>query len=416
MKFFLLNLLVLSSLYANEDLKKTSDNIVIIEDNSGFTKEETQKKAAKSDEKNQKRVDVADLIKLLKESSVDGTVNLSEIQAMWEDLSPKADKYDWIQTKSGEWFKGEIKTLYRDKLEFDSDEIGLYTFDFEDVTQIKSHQTIAVNIDKVAIFEGIIRYKNNKISIFQGDKEYIFDQNKIVSLAPEGKNEYNKWTGKISIGLDVRSGNTNQTDYSAKANIKRITSKSRLVLDYLGRYSTKDNENITSDHRINEKYDLYISRRFFWTPLFSELYQDKFKNIDIQATAGVGVGYILIDKNDFNWDISGGPAYVYTLFHSVEDDQSTSSSSAALELSTALDYDISKKVKLIYNYKLTLTNKDVGLYKHHMVTTLENEITDWLDFDITYIWDYILDPQKDASNNTPQSNDHQILMGLGVEF
>ena len=415
----LLNLILLNLSFADdtEVKQKKEGDLVIIEDKSGLSQEEVIKKVEKSEQKkDQKRVDVKDVIKLLQQSSVDGTVNLSEIQAMWEDLSPKADKYDWVQTKSGEWFKGEIKALYRDRLEFDSDEIGIYTFDFDDVVQIKSHSSISVNIDQVAIFQGIVRYKDKKISIYQGNKEYTFDKDKIVSLAPEGKSERTKWNGKITVSLDSRTGNTNQMDYTAKATIKRTTSKSRLVFDYLGRYSTKSGENVTADNRINQKLDLYVNRKFFWTPIFSELYQDEFKNINLQATAGVGLGYTLINQKGLEWDVSGGPAYIYTKYNSVENGAANSSSSAALELSTDLDYDITKKVELLYSYKLTLTNKQAGTYKHHMVTTLENEITDWLDFDITYIWDFILEPEKGSDGTQPDSNDHQFLLGLGVEF
>ena len=240
--------------------------LIILKDTSGLSKEAVREKAEKQDRNEEKRVEVQDVIKKLQDSNPDGTVNLSEIQVMWEDLSPRADKYDWVQTDSGEWFKGEIISLYREDLEFDSDEIGIYIFDFDDVKQIKSYNVIAVNVDNTAIFRGIIRYKDNKITIIQGDQKYTFSRDEIVSMAPEGGDEFSKWSGKISFGIDMKKGNTDQLDYSAKANLKRITGQNRLTLDYLGRYLKKMGAQTMSDNRLNEKYDVFLKDNFFWTP------------------------------------------------------------------------------------------------------------------------------------------------------
>jgi hypothetical protein len=51
-----------------------------------------------------------------------------------------------------------------------------------------------------------------------------------------------------------------------------------------------------------------------------------------------------------------------------------------------------------------------------MLLTFENALTSWLDLDITGVWDYILSPQEASDATTPDSNDFQILIGLGVEF
>ena len=389
--------------------------IVVLGDESGLSENQVREKAAELDNE-EHEVDVARVMDTIVESGANGKINISKLQKKWKDQSPKAEKYDWVQTKSGEWFKGEIKTLYRDELLFDSDEIGLHTFDFEDIAQIKSYQVIGVNIDGVAIFEGIIRYKDEKITIIQGDKKYTYPYNQVVSLAPEGENEISHWSAKITASLDIRTGNSDQQDFSAKANIARLTSIDRLVFDYLGRSSEKNGEETSNDHRLNQKYDRFITRKFFWTPFFSELYKDKFKNINLQATGGVGIGYIITDTKDIEWDVSGGPAYIYTRYEEVEDSESKSSASPAFELSTKFKYDMTKTTDLIYSYKLTFTDSAAGTYKHHMLLTLENELTDWLDLDITYVWDYIQDPEKDGNGNVPIQDDTQLLIGLSVEF
>ena len=403
-----------------EEVESLEDgDLVEIKDTSGLSDAEVAKVAKKIDEKNAvKNVSIQEVFDAVDDQ---GDIDIKKLQAPWEELSPKTAGYDWIQTKSGEWFKGEIKAMYDDSLEFDSDEIGLYTFDFDDIVRIKSHNSITVNIEDVASFSGVLRFKDGMVTIIQGDKQYTFPQSQIVSLAPTAEKEMNNWSGKVSIGIDARRGNRNQVDYVATVNLKRRTDKTRLYLDYLGRISKVEDSNgnketTANDHRINQKFDVYLSRHFFWTPVFSEYYKDEFQNINSQATVGVGLGYMFIDTKSTEWSISGGPAFLNTKYMNVAADKEDSVTSASLEFSTKLEYELNTMTDIKYDYKLTFTDKDSGSYKHHMVLKLENELTSWLDLDVSAIWDRIAQPEANTDGSVPDSNDFQLLISFGVEF
>lgn len=386
---------------------------IIVKDNSGLSDDEVREISQQQDAQLKEKISIKEVFNATDEK---GKVDLSKIQAPWEELSPSPKTNDWIQTNSGEWFKGKIKAMFNDKLEFDSAEIGLHTFNFANVKQIKSYQIISTNIEELASFSGILRLKDNKLTIINGDTSYDFDKNQIVSFAKAGELERDYWSGKITASLDIRSGNKNQFDFTTQVNFNRRTDSSRLRLDYLGRISKVEKEEIANDHRMNEKYDVYLTRDFFWTPLFSEYYRNRFQNIDAQYTVGLGIGYSILNKSKLQWDVSGGPALLNTSYYEVEEGADNSSSSTSLRLSTVIEYDLSSRIDLKYSYQLTATNKESGVYKHHMVFTLENEITSWLDLDLTGIWDYTKEPQKDADGVEPLQDDYQFLVGLGVDF
>ncbi len=402
LRYLLLFLFTTVFLAANDTQTDTNTTIVDpnelikIEDTSGFSEDEVRQVAKKIDKKEQQ--------KKIKQ------------KVRWEELSPTPIKSDWIQTKSGEWFRGEIKALYDNKLEFDSDEIGLYTFDFDDIKAIKSHQVISVNVENLASISGILRLYGDKVSIIQGQEKYEFKKSDIVSFAPDAKLEKKYWSGKITLNLDVRRGNSDQLDYGAQANLKRRTAISSLSLDYFGRVSYKEREEVANDHRINEKYDRYITRNFFWTPISSEFYTDKYKNIKEQITVGMGLGYTVMNTKDLFWSFSGGPALIYTRFHTVEDGKNSENYSPAFELSTKYEKQLTAITDLTFNYKLTASNKESGVYKHHMILKFENELLSWLDIDITGVWDYVKSPQRDEAGVIPKRNDYQFLLGLGIEF
>jgi len=282
--------------------------------------------------------------------------------------------------------------------------------------RIKSYHIISVNIENLATFPGILRLDGDKLTIIQGDNRYDFNRQDVVSFAPDGQYEKNFWSAKITASLDLRRGNTNQLDYSAKMTLQRRTAVSRLLFDYLGRVTSKEEDETANDHRLNQKYDRYITRNFFWTPVFSEFYSDPYKNINKQLTLGLGLGYTLIDDKKVTWSVSGGPAFLYTRYETVADGRDLEIFSPALDLSTKYEHELNDMVDLTYSYKFSFINKKSGAYKHHMLLTFENELTSWLDLDITGVWDYILYPEEAEDSTVPSRDDFQILIGLGVEF
>ena len=427
MKYLVFIALFASLLYANHDSNATApqdvnatvaveeaeDGLVEVKDTSGATEEELRDKANKLDDVNSSKVSIE---KVVDSTNDKGEVDISKLQKPWEELSPKAENYDWVQTKSGEWFKGKIIGFYNDRLDFDSEEIDDYTFKLKNITQIKSHTIMSVNVENVASFSGILRYKNKKVKIIQGEHEYEFDIDDVVSFAPDGNREIDLWSGKITLSIDARRGNTNQLDYATDGKVIRRTSDTVLEFKYLGRFSTREGTNTVNNQRINEKYDIYQTRYFFLTPLATEYYTDEFKNIKHQVTLSAGIGYTFFKRGDDEWKISAGPSVIYTQFQSVTTSGDKKHSTLAFEMSTDLKYEISKITDLNFDYKLTFSDKVTGQYKHHMVTKLENELTSWLDFDVSLVWDYLHAPQQKDDGTIPKKDDLQLLVGVGIEF
>src|SRR6187455_2670746 len=71
-----------------------------------------------------------------------------EKQEPWQPKAPEglpAD-FDWIRLPSDEWLKGKIVSMYDGKLEFDSDELGVHTFDFADIKELRSSRVLQVGL------------------------------------------------------------------------------------------------------------------------------------------------------------------------------------------------------------------------------------------------------------------------------
>jgi putative salt-induced outer membrane protein YdiY len=333
----------------------------------------------------------------------------------WEPPPPMPDKYDWVQLTSGEWLKGEIKAMYRDSLEFDSDKLGLLQFDMDDVKVIRSAQILSVRVTGDRIATGKVLLEDGEIRVL-GDVPREFSREDLLSLTAGVPKERNYWSGKVSIGGNWSSGNTEQADVNAMASAQRRTAKDRLQLEYLGNYSAANNVDSANNHRLNAIWDRFVSDKLFLRPVFGEYYRDPLSNIAHRLTVGTGVGYLLIDTSKTEWSVFAGPAYQYTIFSDVEPGEDSSVSTPALSAGTNYTIELTDRIDFSYNYRFQITSEAAGQYNHHMIGTLESELTDSLDLNLSLVWDRIAKPATNADGTTPKPNDYQLILGVGYNF
>ena len=334
---------------------------------------------------------------------------------------PSAEKYDWIQLTSNEWLKGEIKGMYKDSLEFDSDKLDLLEIDWEDVKILRSHRVNNVNIEGNGATSGILVVTGDNVEIINDYENKTYNRSDLISFAPGGKKERDLWAIKATLGLDLRQGNTDQVDYTAKVNVKRRGSTTRFLMDYIGNISKTNGGDgslveTINNHRLNASYDYYKTRYFFYTPVFAEYSRDPFTNIDSRVTLGTGLGYTVIDDGKTELSFSGGPAWVNTKFVSVAAGENSSESTPAAVLKTNYDYELTKTIDFIARYNIQLVNQVSGGYTHHIILTFESEITGALDFDTSFIWDRTTYPTQAEDGTTPLSDDYRITFGITYTY
>lgn len=325
---------------------------------------------------------------------------------------PVDTEYDWILLTSHELLKGEIVSLYDDKLEFDSDELDTVFIDWDDIKELQSHALVSVGFVDLTTRTGTLVVKNGKTMI-NGE---AFDRRQIMTIIAGKQTEANYWSSKISLGANLRSGNTDQVDYSAIANTLRRTTESRFNLDYIGNYSKSDGDNTINNHRINTNFDWYLSKQFYLRPVFGEIYIDPFLNYNYKATAGFGIGYDIIDSSKTNWNISGGPAYTYTKFDDVLVEKNDTETSGALVVETLFDTEITDDIDFNTLYRVNFGSNAAGGYTHHALAGFSIELTDMFDLDLSLVWDHINKPQQSADMSFPKQNDYQFIIGFGIDM
>lgn len=333
----------------------------------------------------------------------------------WSFAKPASERRpDWIQLKSGEWLRGELQGMQNRTLEFESDELDDLTFDWKDIHQVISQQALVSFGDRQSAW-GTVRVDRENVTV-TGAQEVVVPRHEIVGIAPGSPREIDYWSGRFSAGLNLRSGNTEQSDLVAKARLDRRTSNTHLDLEYVGNFSELEGANTVNNHRATESFDVFLTRRLFIRTPQSEYYRDPFQNIADRLTVAAGVGYYLIDKPKTEWLISGGPGYRYIRFDTVQSGEPESESTPAVAFQSALEIDLNKRTDLEFDYQLIVANENSGGATHHGGATVEIELTRVLDLDLTFSWDHISDPQADAAGLLPDKDDFRLNVSFGVKF
>jgi len=339
----------------------------------------------------------------------------------WDKFVPPRDeKFDWIQLTSGEWLKGELKFLYNYSVEFDSDELDLQKFDWEDIKQVRSagYQSVLIETGPrtTTTAIGLIELVGDKLRVAADDQVIEFHRDQIISIAKGSTDVADLWSGKIALGINIRSGNSELVDSNFTAYARRRTSASRVALDYVGNFSKAEGVETSNNHRFNAHYDIFKTSKYFWRPIFGEYVRDRFKNINNQVSLGTAFGYHIIRNSKTEWEISGGVGALYKQFVSVEVGEDSENTSPALGLGTRYETDFTSWLEYLFDFGFQIVDQESGTYIHHLVTTLESDLLSDLDLDISFVWDRVEDPQPAEDGTVPERDDFQLIVGVSYEF
>jgi hypothetical protein len=334
--------------------------------------------------------------------------------ATYKPPQPNPKDFDWVRLTSGEWLKGDITLMRDDKFEFDSDELGDLKLDWKDIAELHSPRRNTYLFEGRTQVTGTLLLRDG-IVVVGGETEQRFKREKLLAIIPGEATEFNFWSGKLSAGFTRRSGNTDQTDVTGHTFARRETLLTRLHLEYRGNFGTLDGDENVNNHRFTNAYDLLVTRRFFVRPFASEIFRDPFQNIAVRFTPGAGVGYYLFKRSDFKWEVTFLAGWQYTRFDSVESG-SKDEANAAVIFGTKVEKDLTSKIDATLDYRLQSAVPDVANNNHHLEAIVSMDVIGDLDFDLTFVWDRVGDPEPDSSGDLPKKNDFRFFVGLGLTF
>jgi len=337
-------------------------------------------------------------------------------QSGWRPSVKNPTKFDWIKLSTDEWLKGRIKVVREDRIEFRSEKLKNLNFDFEDIKELRSSKTYTVVLTNRETYEGKLIIRDGRLLVGTKGGVREFKREELMAIVPTGQKEWERWSGNVGIGMTARSGNTDQIDVTSDIRFIRRTAFSKVDLRWIGNFSEVSDVETVNNQRLTGKWDLFVTRKWFVTPLSVELFRDPFQNIGLQVTPTAGGGYHLIRQPKAKWDLELLAGARYTESDSSVAGAADSETIGAIIPGTSLDWDITSKTELEFAYHISIGVPDTENTNHYLVTKLSVDVIGDLDLDVTFQWQHIGNPPRAADGSLPLNNDTWFTFGFSWEF
>jgi hypothetical protein len=336
----------------------------------------------------------------------------------WQPPAPDAKADDWIMLTSGEWLRGEIKVMRDEAFEFDSEELDLLNLDWGDIAELRSPRVLTYVFLDERSFDGTASMKDGviKVAVAIDGTVHEYPRNQLLSIVEAADSELDLWSLKASVGLVARSGNTNQTDINTIISLRREADRTRFDVGYTGNFGELSGTQNINNHLANAKYDWYVARGFFVTPLALEYWADKFQNIDYRLTVAAGAGLDLYKKHGMDWYLQLFGGYLATRYLSVEPGADQEDESGTVIPATNFEWDITDDIEFDFNYNATIAIPQPRNTFHHAQGLLTIEFIGVLDLSLALTWDRNENPQPRADGSVPERDDFRTSFGLAVDI
>lgn len=285
----------------------------------------------------------------------------------------------------GNVLHGKVASYKGGVLTFSTDYAKQVKIPTEEIQTLTTEEIVTVELKKGSVLKGqLITLPDGGLGILLDPlKESVsltWDEIKFINKAP------NRWNGSFFVGGSIQSGNVELTSVSGGFEAKRNWENDRLSLRALHNYSEQDGD-ITSRNTFGAfKFDHFFSTSFY-SLVSTELLKDEFRNLNLRAIMGAGLGY-QIWKNDVkNLDFEAGLAYFSEDVRVGEDERFLSA-----RLSSNFMYIFFENVRF-ENYFLAYPKVErVSEYRLRNQASVSTKLMGNWSLKLTHIFDYNSNP------------------------
>lgn len=182
------------------------------------------------------------------------------------------------------------------------------------------------------------------------------------SAETEKKQTGTKWSGRVNLGANLRTGTSDQSALNADASIKARWNdyhRSEFKIDIA---REEDDGSITVDQqRVDILHDYFFKPDWFLNA-GQGLERDKIDELDIRSTTNIGIGHQAWESDDLNLKYVFGPSYIYEEFENGD-------SESDIAARWALDYDQKVMKGLFQIFHEHTLSTPVENFDHYILRT-----------------------------------------------
>ncbi len=221
-------------------------------------------------------------------------------------LSSRTAAADEIRLHNGDRLTGKVLSAQNGKLVIDTPHAGKISVAMEEIAAVTTDEPVTLRLGENEVLTGKIATRDGEVRILSNERRtdtgIAWQQVRSINVADT------LWDGGVFLGGTHQAGNTQRTGVSFGAEATRRSRNDRYTLSFLYNYAEEDGELTTRDTYGAIKYDYFFTQKFYGL-LSVELLKDKFKDLNLRAIVGPGVGYQIWEDDIKALALEAGVAY-----------------------------------------------------------------------------------------------------------
>jgi hypothetical protein len=321
-----------------------------------------------------------------------------------------AEKTDVLFFSNGDRLTGEIKSLERGKLRFNTDATGTIAIEWDDVAFLSSDQNIQVETEAGVRHLGRLSLAADQVQlVVETDAGPVnLEMQQVVLMTPIEERGIDRLDGDVSVGYNfAKASEVQQFQFSADLDFRTETRIFALEADAV----QSDSEDNDSSQR--QSLDLTYTRlreNRWLTGAVIRLDRNDELGLDLRTSVGVGGGRILSQTNNTTLQLTGGVQLSRENVSAGVSDEDTVEAFGSLNWDW-FRYD-TPELDLSTNLQIFPNLSDSGRVRAEFDISLKWEMIEDLFWELSFYDSYDSDPVVlDA-----EKNDYGIVTSVGWEF
>jgi len=325
-------------------------------------------------------------------------------------VASAAPKTDVLVFKNGDRLTGEIKSLQRGRLSFNTNATGTIGIEWDDVAYLSSDQNLQVELENGQRYLGHLRQSDQAAALNVqtpgGQRRLAMDE--VVYLNPIESTFVERLDGDISAGYNfTKASDVTQFNLSLEGNYR---TEKRVTTLTAGSVLTDSSDNDSSERAdIALRYIRLRPERWFTGGLFGFETNDEL-GLDLRTSIGGGGGRFLRQTNHNNIAILGA----LLLSHEEIDDSGSTEDSIEGQVSLNMQWFRYDEPELDFSTRLDIIPNlsDFGRVRAELDVSLKWEIVSDLFWDLSFYNSFDSDPPAVVA----EKNDYGIITSVGWDF
>ncbi|HZV98902.1 MAG TPA: DUF481 domain-containing protein [Methylophilaceae bacterium] len=222
---------------------------------------------------------------------------------------------DQVKLKNGDMLTGEIVKKETTTLIFRTSYAGELSIQWSEIESLNSDKPVHIVLSDGSSLRGelapsdpgnaLIRPVNEK----EEEKDIDLLKTRYINPTPDLTGEGIRWTGNINAGGTLTQGNTETKGLRFDGETIARTLKNRYTVGGVFNRMQDRGRNTQFNSRAYGKFDHFLTKQWYaYANTFLE--NDRFRDLRLRSTVGVGNGYQIFETPNLNLAIEGGLSYV----------------------------------------------------------------------------------------------------------